>query len=150
MEIVKAVEKHLPGIMEIERESFSIPWSENSVRFELESQDAICLVAIIEGRVAGFALLHVIEGEGELFNIAVRSDLRGRGVGGELLLSLLRTAAGSGVRKIFLEVRKSNGTAIRLYRRCGFAVCGIRKNYYEAPREDAMLMDIEFEHGYGM
>ena len=147
MEITRAVEDHLQGIMEIERESFSTPWSESSVRFELESPQAICLTALEEGQVLGFALLHAIGDEGELFNIAVRSGRRGGGVGAALLDRLLREAADRGVRKIFLEVRRSNAAAMGLYRSRGFAVCGVRRNYYDAPREDAMLMDIDLSPG---
>ncbi len=143
MEIIRARNELIDSIMEIERRCFSIPWSVNSVRFELESADAIFPVAVEEGRVLGFGILHKIGDEGELFNLAVTEERRGRGIGAALLDAALLQAKEMGVKKVYLEVRRSNTPARRLYESRGFAVCGMRKNYYEEPREDAMLMDLE-------
>ena len=145
MEIVRARNEFMDSIMEIERECFSIPWSENSIRFELASADAIFPVAVEDGQVLGFGILHKIGDEGELFNLVVSEERRGEGIGAALLDAALLQAKGMGVEKVYLEVRRSNTPARKLYESRGFAVCGMRKNYYEEPREDAMLMDLELQ-----
>lgn len=145
MEIVRARDEFMDSIMEIERECFSIPWSENSIRFELASADAIFPVAVEDGQVLGFGILHKIGDEGELFNLVVSEERRGEGIGAALLDAALLQAKGMGVEKVYLEVRRSNTPARKLYESRGFAVCGMRKNYYEEPREDAMLMDLELQ-----
>ncbi|MGM9521317.1 MAG: ribosomal protein S18-alanine N-acetyltransferase [Oscillospiraceae bacterium] len=142
MTVRRAALEDIPAIMDIERASFSIPWSEHSVMFEFESADAAVLVAD-DGELEGFAILHRFCDDGELFNIAVREGCRGRGIGRKLLKAVLDSAREMGIRRIYLEVRKSNAAARRLYEKLGFAVCGERRNYYDAPKEDAILMDAE-------
>ena len=143
MRIVKAGPEHLPAIMEIERESFSRPWSETSVLSELTDLESICLAAAEGGRLMGFAILHTVGEEGELYNIAVAEGDRGRGAGGALLDAALREACRRGVLKVYLEVRRSNSPARALYKSRGFQVSGMRRDYYDDPKEDAMLMDVD-------
>lgn len=145
MEIVRAKAEHLDGIMEIERQSFPDPWSRGGVEVYLTDPSGEIL-AVLEGQeLVGFAIYHVSYDESELFTIAVRADSRGRGVGRALLDAVLSGAGARGARKMYLEVRRSNTAARTLYKSAGFAVCGERRNYYEAPREDAILMDRELE-----
>lgn len=143
MEILTAEYRHLESIMEIERAAFSVPWSREGIRFELECPDAGVFVATQGDEVLGFAVLHLTKPEGELYNIAVREEHRGQGVGRALLEATLQWAWGQGAEHIYLEVRRSNAAARALYRSCGFSVCGERRNYYEYPREDAILMEAE-------
>ena len=141
MRILRANERHFNEIMAIERASFSTPWSEESVRYVMADSDVRVMVIEEEGSVLGFAILHRSLDEGELYNIAVRADRRGEGLGGRLLDTVLYCAKRWGIRRVFLEVRRSNAAARGLYKSRGFAVCGERKNYYDAPKEDAILMD---------
>ncbi len=141
MEVRRAKPADLAAIMELERASFSIPWSEMGMEAELCSADVIFNTAWEGGKLAGFAVLHRSFDEAELYNIVVEEHCRGKGIGITLLRKTLQDAVGFGVRRIYLEVRKSNNVARSLYVQCGFAVCGERRGYYDAPREDALLMD---------
>lgn len=142
MKIIKAEQEHLDSMVALEQECFSIPWSRQSFIAEMESPDAHVVVAV-EEEVLGFAIFHRLGDEGELFNIAVWPKYRGKGTGAALLQDVFKNARQNGVNRIFLEVRRSNEPAEKMYRSAGFQVCGVRKNYYEAPVEDAVLMEAE-------
>jgi ribosomal-protein-alanine N-acetyltransferase len=86
----------------------------------------------------------VIAGEGELMRIAVHPELRGRGLSRKLMDQLEETAREKGAEALTLEVRKSNRTAIELYKSYGFGEEAVRKNYYENPAEDALIMWLYF------
>ncbi len=142
MRIVKAGSRHLDGIMEIENQSFSDPWSRAGFADYLDVPDGEIVALEDRGAVAGFAVYHVSFEESELYNIAVRESCRGQGLGRALLDAVLDRARARGAEKMYLEVRKSNAAARGLYKAAGFAVCGERRGYYERPTEDAVLMDI--------
>ena len=125
---------------EIEKKSFSMPWSPEGFKGALAYEDNIILVAEEEGRIAGYACVYVSFDEGELTNIAVEPEYRGRGIGLMLMKELKHRAEDKSVSKIVLEVRISNATAISLYEKCGFKNLGTRKNFYEQPVEDAYIM----------
>ena len=95
--------------------------------------------------LAAYAILWRVQDEGGLANIAVRSDLRGRGIGSGLLSRMLKVAEDSGVRSLYLEVRESNELAREMYARRGFQEIGVRKGYYEGPREDARVLKKSLE-----
>ena len=138
---------HLDEVAALERACFSNPWSRDMLAEELENDLAAFLVALDEqGAVAGYAGLQVILDEGTITDIAVRPDCRRRGVAGKLLQVFLDFAQGSGLAFLTLEVRASNYDAIALYGSRGFRSVGRRKNYYEHPPEDAIIMTREFNH----
>ncbi len=89
---------------------------------------------------AGFAVSYLAGGEGELLNIAVLPEFRKGGIGKALLKGLLRETEKKGCHAMFLEVRASNEAAVALYEGRGFQRVGIRKHFYENPREDALIM----------
>ncbi len=97
-------------------------------------------VAVEDGAVAGYAVLSSVLDEGSLDNIAVSPAYRRRGIADALLGDILRQAREQALASVTLEVRASNAPAIALYRKHGFAEVGRRRNYYEKPREDAILM----------
>ncbi len=133
----------IPGVMEIENRSFPTPWSPSSFRHEIEENPYASLFVAKRrdsGEVIAFACVWVIDEEMKINNIAVHPRCRGRGVGTRLLRFLLEFAAGQGCREATLEVRPSNETALRLYRRAGFLPVGRRKQYYTDTREDALVM----------
>ena len=146
MEIARAESRHLDGILEIERESFADPWSRESLASYLDDPWGELLAALEGDRVLGFAVYYVSFENADLYNIAVRPEARGRGVGTALLGEVLRRARAGGAERMFLEVRRSNLAAQRLYERAGFAVCGVRRNYYTSPTEDAILMEKNLEN----
>ncbi len=131
----------------MEASTFSTPWKEDTFHSLLERPGAELWVAEVDGEVAAYAILWCIIEEGELANIAVRDDLRGRGIGSELLDWMLGVAEKAGVRNLYLEVRESNEGALRLYRGRGFEEIGVRKAYYERPREDARVLKVSLGSG---
>ena len=134
----------IPEVAALEKEAFSMPWSEKGFADALSQPDNIFLVAeTAEGRIAAYCGLYVAADEGEITNVAVSEQLRGQGIGFSLVSEICREAAVSGVANIFLEVRKTNEAARRLYEKAGFSECGIRKNFYEKPQEDAIVMCCE-------
>ena len=145
--IVPMTADHLGEVAELERLCFSVPWSRNMLAEELDNALSAMLVALDDqGRVAGYAGLQVILDEGYITNVAVRPDCRKQGVASKLLQVFLDFAQANHLAFLTLEVRASNYPAIALYGSRGFRGVGRRKNYYEHPKEDAIIMTKEFEH----
>ena len=136
---------HLDEVAELERICFSAPWSRNMLAEELDNALSAFLVALDgDGKVVGYAGLQVILDEGYITNVAVRPEWRRRGVAGKLLQVFLDFAQAHKLAFLTLEVRESNYGAIALYGSRGFRSVGRRRNYYEHPREDAVIMTREF------
>ena len=139
---------HLDEIAELEQVCFSTPWSRNMLAEELDNACSAFLVALDDGgHVAGYAGLQVILDEGYITNVAVQPEYRRQGVAGQLLAVFLNFAKGNHLAFLTLEVRASNYGAIALYGGLGFRSVGRRKNYYEHPKEDAIIMTKEFANG---
>lgn len=139
---------HLDQVAELERICFSDPWSRNMLAEELDNALSAFLVALDDqDNVVGYAGLQVILDEGTITNVAVRPECRRQGIAGKLLQVFLDFAQGNHLAFLTLEVRASNYDAIALYGSRGFRSVGRRKNYYEHPREDAIIMTKEFHHG---
>ena len=146
--IVPMTADHLDEVAELERLCFPDPWSRNLLADELKNDLCAYLVALDEGgSVVGYAGLQVVLDEGTLNHIAVRPDCRGQGIAGQLLQVFLNFAEANHLAFITLEVRASNYDAIALYGSRGFRAVGRRKQYYEHPREDAVIMTREFSSG---
>ena len=136
---------HLDEIAELERICFSTPWSRNMLAEELDNACSAFLVAEDDaGKVAGYAGLQVILDEGYITNVAVRPECRRNGIAGKLLQVFLDFGQANHLAFLTLEVRASNYDAIALYGSRGFRSVGRRKNYYEHPKEDAIIMTKEF------
>lgn len=127
-------------VCEIEKDNFSLPWSEKSFLESMERDDTLFLVALDREEVAGYLGCYCVAGEGEITNVAVKSSYRRQGVGGKLLETLYEEAKALRTQEFFLEVRESNEAAIGLYSRQGFVKEGVRKNFYEQPVENAVIM----------
>ncbi|WP_051074215.1 ribosomal protein S18-alanine N-acetyltransferase [Effusibacillus pohliae] len=128
-------------ILEIERQSFSAPWSRAAFERELTGNHfAKYIVVEVDGRVVGHAGMWIIVDEAHITNIAIDPAYRGRKLGENLLRQMMALAVWNGARRMTLEVRVSNQTAQNLYRKLGFRGCGIRKNYYSDNQEDALIM----------
>lgn len=144
MTIVPMDRSHLKGVAELERLCFSTPWNEAMLEEELYNDTASFLVAEgPDGTVVGYAGLHVILDEGYIDNVAVRPDRRRQGIADRLLEVFCRFGAAH-LRFLTLEVRPSNTAAVALYEKHGFREAGRRRDYYDAPREDALLLTKEF------
>ena len=140
-------EEHIEQVAALERTCFSRPWSEDALREELWNDSAVIIVAEGEdGTVLGYAGPQTVLDEGYITNVAVDPQYRRQGVADELISAFLRFGQAK-LAFLTLEVRASNAPAIALYAKHGFAEVGRRKNYYEAPKEDAVLMTRNFAHG---
>ena len=127
-------------VAEIERQIFSIPWSEKAFRDSMESDNTIYIVAKENDNVAGYAGMYLYFEEGNITNVAVNPLSRRKGIGEKIVRDILNRAYEKGVRDVFLEVRETNSVAIALYEKIGFKEEGIRKNFYDKPRENALIM----------
>ncbi|MBR5791816.1 MAG: ribosomal protein S18-alanine N-acetyltransferase [Ruminiclostridium sp.] len=135
---------HLAGVAELERMCFSTPWNEAMLEEELYNDTASFIVAEGEdGSVLGYAGLHVILDEGYIDNVAVRPSCRRMGLGDKLLDVFIRFGQAN-LAFLTLEVRPSNTPAVALYEKNGFKEVGRRPNYYDDPKEDALLLTREF------
>jgi [ribosomal protein S18]-alanine N-acetyltransferase len=130
----------VPAVANVERASYAFPWSEGVFR-DCVRVGYFCRVIEAAAEVAGYGIMSCGAGEAHILNICVRHDLRSGGVGRRLMAFLLDRARELHMQDVFLEVRPSNGVAIRLYETLGFARVGLRKGYYQAPggREDALV-----------
>ena len=137
-----AVEEDLREIVRIETESFADPWTDESFRRLLSVQPAIFLAAVFppDFALAGYAIAFAVGEDGEVLNVAVEPNFRGKGLAGQMLDALLIELGARGVRKAFLEVRESNAAARALYGSRGFTEIGQRRAYYRRPVEDALVM----------
>ncbi len=125
----------------LERAIFPMPWPGQAFVHELnDGPTSFCLVARDGALLAGYLVAWFVYDEAHLGNIAVRPELRRRGVATSLMQRLLREAEARSVRRMTLEVRVSNIEAIKIYRRFGFKAISIRRGYYVDNREDAFVM----------
>lgn len=146
-EIVPMDRSHIPQIAALEKECFSMPWTENMLEDALFDPQASFIVAQDseeEGNVLGYAGLHAVLDEGYIDNVAVVPDARRHGVA-DALLDVFCRFGEVNLAFLTLEVRKSNTAAIALYEKHGFQWAGLRPGYYQHPREDAVIMTREFK-----
>lgn len=132
----------VPAVADMEQEIFSIPWSAQAFTDALEADYTLFLVAEVSGVTAGYIGVYLAADEAEITNVAVHERYRRCHLGELLVGEALNGAEKRGAVSAFLEVRISNAPAIRLYEKMGFGICGIRKGFYEKPREDAYVMTV--------
>ena len=138
--------EHIPQIAALEKTCFSHPWSEELLRQALWNEAAAIVVAEGEdGTVLGYAGVSTVLDEGYIDNVAVDPRFRRQGVADELVAALARFGRAK-LAFLTLEVRASNAPAIALYAKHGFQEAGRRKHYYDDPKEDAIIMTLEFDH----
>ncbi|MBR4760640.1 MAG: ribosomal protein S18-alanine N-acetyltransferase [Lachnospiraceae bacterium] len=148
----------LDEVAKLEQQTFSMPWSRQALSDALAREDSVYVVATVsDGKiqmqktggdtvasgyesVIGYSGLYLILGEGYINQVAVASDHRGKGIGKKMLSFLLESAASRGMTACSLEVRVSNEPALKLYHALGFKDAGVRPGFYEAPKEDAMIL----------
>ena len=144
--IVPMHNTHVSEIAALEAATFSLPWSEDAIRSELENPLALWLVAVGEAGegeakpVLGYVGSQTCFEDADILNVAVIPAARRRGIAAALMRELEVRLAPKGVERITLEVRASNVPAIRLYEGLGYTQVGLRKGYYEKPREDALIL----------
>lgn len=142
--LVPMTMEHILQVAALERACFSRPWSEDALRSELWNDAAVIIVAESEdGSVLGYAGLQTVLDEGYITNVAVDNAYRRQGIADELIAAFVRFGQAK-LAFLTLEVRASNAPAIALYAKHGFVEVGRRKNYYDDPKEDALLMTLTF------
>ena len=139
----------LDRVMEIERDGFAHPWSADLLRREMVHDWSTVLLATETRRgpggllmevTLGFVVYWLVHDELHVLNIATAVEERRRGVGRALMEEAARRARKAGAVLATLEVRRSNTSAIALYRRLGYRQVGVRPNYYVDEGEDAIVM----------
>lgn len=138
---VDARMEHIDAILRLENLCFSLPWTREQLIKQLSDPPHIFLAAEDEnGTAVGYVGLMYVLDEGYISNIAVSPEYRRCGIADMLLASLRRRAEDKNLSFLTLEVRKSNIAAQNLYKKNGYTEVGLRKRYYSAPPEDAVLM----------
>lgn len=143
LEVIIATESDIPIIAEIEKERFSQPWSENSIRSAMNN-NTVFFLAKKENKTVGYVGLSVVADEGYITNIAVKKEAEKQGVATALLKKVCEYCVEKQLAFFSLEVRKSNTPAIKLYKRFLMEEVGLRKNFYVTPKEDALIFTRRF------
>lgn len=136
--------EHVAQVAALEKECFSMPWSENSIASELSNPLSLWVVAVDGNTVAGYVGSQAVMGEADMMNLAVLPSYRRQNIGKNLVTELIKQLSEKEVYSLTLEVRASNEAAIRLYTSLGFLQIGRRPNYYKAPKEDALILRKEW------
>jgi len=136
MNIRISTKEDLPGIVQIEKKSFSVPWGKEIFEEKLNS----LLVALMQENLIAYLLFEKVSDEVHIIRVATHPEYRRQGVANALISSLLNSSKNEGASSAYLEVRESNAPSIRFYESLGFEAAGKRKSYYSEPDEDALLM----------
>ena len=145
MKIVPFSEKHLDAVAEIERLTFSVPWTKEMLRESLALDMAHFLVCEENGVAVGYAGMYTSKYDGAITNVAVHPDFRSKGVGGAIMSALIEDGRKMKIEALTLEVRVSNTRAQSFYERLGFERVGTRRGFYSSPREDAVIMNYTYK-----
>ena len=135
-------ERDLDGVLAVEAESFTHPWTREMYAWELQNR-SVCHIYVVrtpECAVVGFCAFWLVFDEIHINNVALLPAYRGQGIGTSLMQHVLDEGQRLGARRATLEVRASNQAARRLYERLGFYVAATRRNYYTHPVEDALIL----------
>ena len=130
----------ISDVANIEKQCFSVPWSEKSFEESLQQSYAVFFVAELQGEIVGYVGMYNMAGQCDITNVAVAGVHRRKGIGRKLLEAVEHYAVANQVSAIALEVRESNEAAVGLYELMQYKNVGIRKNFYEKPNENAIIM----------
>lgn len=139
VEVVRLEREHIAEVARLEAACFADPWSEQSLEILL-GEHAVGFVACNDGRVVAYAGMICVLDEGQITNVAVSQEVRRRGIGRMLMRAIEEYARENAIIYLSLEVRESNAAARSLYTDCGWVECGVRKNFYSHPSENALIM----------
>ena len=145
MQISQMCSSDIEQLSALEKECFTIPWSEASFRQELDNKLAYYLIARDADKVIGYCGVWFVAGEGQITNIAVHPEYRRKHVASGILEGIISHAKQTGISVLSLEVRVSNTSAQALYKKYGFTPVGSRKSYYADNNEDAIIMAVNLQ-----
>lgn len=137
--------KDIPELLRIENMCFLEPWSENTFKSTIENENTYFVCARYESKVVGYIGMYWALDEGYIYNLAVDENFRGLKIATNLINELFKYSKSIGLRFLSLEVRRSNEIAKCLYKKLGFELLGLRKNFYTSPIEDAIIMTYYFK-----
>lgn len=148
LEIRKAEKSELAKIAELEKEIFPDAWSVKSLEDTWIQNNAEIFIVFqkenhADTEMQGYVIFYYVLDEGEIARIAVSPSVRRQGVATKIYNHLVEFCEEKAIKKIMLEVRENNESAKAFYRKCGFQEDGIRKNYYDNPKENAVLMSVK-------
>ena len=131
----------------IGKRCFTTPWQLSSFKYELCNRDAILRVAVFDNEIAGYVCVRSILDMTHVLDLAVMPGYRRMGIGSMLIGNALQELrrSNTGASLITLEVRESNIAAVKLYEGFGFKETGRRRGYYQKPREDAVIMELDMK-----
>lgn len=138
----KGTEEDIKYIVELEEKTFSDAWTEKSVRDTFQQKQAFITVAEDAGELIGYCIIYYVMDEAEIARIATSEAVRRTGAGKGLLQYTCECCREKQIERLLLDVRESNEGAIAFYKNYGFQTDGMRKNFYEMPKEDAVLMSM--------
>lgn len=144
-QIIPMARRHIERIAALETECFSLPWSVSSIASELDNPLSLWLVAEQDGQVLGYIGSQTVFDETDMMNLAVAPAFRRQGIAQALVMALCDALSQNEVRVLTLDVRASNAPAVALYEKLGFLPAGVRPNYYEKPRENALILKKKLE-----
>ena len=136
-------ERDLQSVSRMEKDIFSDPWSIDAFADSIKNDSAIFIVAEMNDTVVGFCGVYIMSPEAEIAYIAVSTAYRKQGIAQKMLIWQIEHLKEKRVESLFLDVRKTNTVAYRLYNKFGFENIAIRKDYYNTPKEDAIIMKLE-------
>ena len=142
VEVKSITDSDIERICRLEKQIFPDPWGMNGLSESLHQKHVVILGAWAEEKLVGYLIFYFSMDEGEIARIAVDEAYRRQGVAGKIFSELEDICKEKQIGKVFLEVRKSNLTAIEFYKNHGFIEDGVRKNFYTKPVEDAVLMSV--------
>ena len=141
--IRKMTVEDAPAAHELDSLSFTLPWPERSLHYEVAGNPAArCWAAELDGRLVGMLVLWMIVDEAHIATVATHPDFRRQGIAKCLLVEALESAYNEGAQRALLEVRAGNEVALKMYARFGFEEVGRRERYYKDNNEDAILMTL--------
>ncbi|MBQ7896448.1 MAG: ribosomal protein S18-alanine N-acetyltransferase [Oscillospiraceae bacterium] len=138
--IVNAEKRHIQQLEQLEKQCFSSPWTAQMLETQLPDDKHVFIVAESDGMVLGYVGMMYVLDEGYISNVAVGPEYRRKGIADALIKELVLRCELLDLSFVTLEVRQSNDAARALYSKHGFSDVGIRKNYYDFPKENAILM----------
>lgn len=139
--IIDAQDRHVTQLEELEKTCFSVPWTGEQLKSQFKDKNHEFIVAeSAKGEILGYVGMMYVLDEGDISNVAVKPEHRRLHLGSELIRELLHRAEDLGIEHISLEVRENNIPAQKLYSNFGFEPVGLRKNYYDFPKENAIIM----------
>lgn len=139
----KATIDGIDEMLEIEEKSFISHWNKQTFIDEFSADNGYYIVAKLDGKIVGYSGFRFVLDEGHITTLAVHPDYRGRGIGTSLVSKLIESAKNKNIKRLFLEVRESNKVAQKIYKKLGFKVIDRRREYYQNPVEDALVMQNE-------